>query len=460
MTKKSHQVLSFTLFLFLLSALVLSPSQASLQSRSASPAAVKLLAGQPLTEYRQRRERLMEQTKDGVVLMSGANDDEFGEVGKFRQRNDFMYLTGVAAPGAILALVPQGYGPSNAREILFLPPRNPRMEQWTGPKIGPGEEAQREFGFQLSLPTAEFDSAVKQILEKTKIVYSTVTQGASGRFSREQAFAERISGTGAELKSVRPLIAEMRRIKSPSEIEMLRETVRITGEAHNDVARAVRPGMYEYQLEALIMAAFLRNGAPRAGFPSIVGSGPYSTVLHYNENTRKIADGDLIVVDIGSEYNYYSADITRTYPANGRFTDRQRQIYELVLGAQKAAEAAFKLGQSTMRDLNQVAREFIRSSPLRSKDGRTLDTFFIHGLSHYLGMDVHDVGQAGKPLVPGAVFTIEPGIYLPDENLGVRIEDDYVVTESGLVKISRDIPSAADQIEKLMARKTSSARSN
>lgn len=439
------------------SGLLLWESGSSAPLRSA-PEEAQQLAGQPLGDYRARRERLMELAKDGIVVLSGAVEEEFGEVERFRQRNYFLYLTGVDVPRALLILAAmESNGP---REILFLPPRNPARERWTGPKIGPGEVAERTFRVQRALSTGEFEAELKRLAEKTRILYTVVPRGPSARFRWEQEFIERLRQIvpDADIRDVTPLIDEMRRVKSPAEIAVLKEAVRITGEAHADVMAALRPGLYEYHLEALVMAAFLRNGAMRAGFPSIIGSGPNSTILHYMENSRQIGENELVVVDIGAEYKYYTADITRTLPSSGRFTERQRQIYELVLGAQKAAEAAFRVGRTTIRDLHRAAIEFMRASPLRSSDGQTLDRYFIHGLGHYLGMDVHDVGDYSKPLTPGVVFTIEPGIYLPAENLGVRIEDDYLVTETGLVKLSAHIPSSPDEIEKLVGRNKPIAR--
>ncbi len=174
--------------------------------------------------------------------------------------------------------------------------------------------------------------------------------------------------------------------------------------------------------------------------------------MHYEKNRKKIDSGDLIVVDIGAEYNYYAADITRTYPSNGRFSSRQREIYQLVLDAQTTAVKAFKLGQSTMHDLDAVARQTMRQSPLKDLKGNSLEQHFPHGLGHFVGMYVHDVGDYSRPLPVGAIITIEPGIYLPDENIGVRIEDDYLVTKTGLVKLSENIPSNPAEIEKLMAK--------
>jgi Xaa-Pro aminopeptidase len=247
----------------------------------------------------------------------------------------------------------------------------------------------------------------------------------------------------------------MRRIKSPSEIALLQKAIDITGEAQRDIALNLKPGMYEYEVQALLEAAFTRNGSERPGFPSIVGSGLYSTILHYSENHKKIDAGDLVVCDIGAEYSLYTADITRTYPASGKFTPRQREIYQLVLDTQAAAAAHWKPGMTNL-DLHVFAVEYLRKSPLRAKDtdGREygMDHFFIHGLGHALGMDVHDVADGVHQLQPGEVFTIEPGVYIQTEKLGVRIEDDYLVMPDGtLSKMSSKIPSAPDEIERIMS---------
>lgn len=219
--------------------------------------------------------------------------------------------------------------------------------------------------------------------------------------------------------------------------------------------KAIRPEIHEYQLEGKLIGAFLNGGALRPGFASIVGSGPNATIPHYFANDRKIEDGDMVVVDIGAEYKMYTADITRTYPANGKFTPRQREIYQLVLDAQTAAFEHTKLGKTTMAELTEFVRDYFRKSPLRAKDtdGKeyTMEHFFIHGLGHYLGMDVHDVGDYAKPMQVGEVFTIEPGLYIRPENIGVRIEDDYLMTETGPVKMSKNIVSDIDGIEKKIA---------
>jgi Xaa-Pro aminopeptidase len=423
------------------------------------------LAGQPRSEYRARRQKLMEQIKDGVVVLIGAREDEFGEVGRFRQKNDFMYLTGVQTPGAFLMLIPAGLMPDrSAREVVFIPPRNRFQERWTGPQVGPGPEAEQKFGMQEVADASKFNDRLREVLSSPAFkpdagggkpaakIYTIIPGGSTAEIERETRFVEtlRQAAPGVQVVSVSPYVAELRKVKSASEIALLQRAIDVTGEAQRDAARTIKPGAYEYEAQAALEAAFTRNGAERAGFPSIVGSGIYSTVLHYNENRKKIEAGDLVVVDIGAEYSYYTADVTRTYPASGKFTPRQREIYQLVLDAQRAAEKAFKPGRSTMMELNRVAIETIKASPLRDKQGGTLEKYFIHGLGHWLGMDVHDVGNYSNMPV-GSVFTIEPGIYIPEEQLGVRIEDDYLVTETGLVKMSRKIPSEPDEIERLMS---------
>lgn len=423
-----------------------------------------LLASQPKSEYRARRQRLMEQIKDGIVVLVGAREEDLGEVGRFRQKNDIMYLTGVETPAAYFMLIPPGLLPDKAaREVVFVPARNPRREQWTGIQVGPGDEGQQKFGIQEAASSSDFYKRLFEILNSPPFkpqgpaarakLYTIVSGGPNATTLRENLFVERIRREAPHvlIEDVSSQIGELRKVKSAAEISLLQKAIDITGEAQRDVAATVKPGAYEYEVQAVLEYAFARNGAERPGFPSIVGSGFYSTILHYNENRKRIEAGDLVVVDIGAEYSYYTADITRTYPASGKFTPRQREIYQLVLDAQRAAEKAFKSGETTISHLTQAARKVMRDSPLRDKHGNTLDRYFIHGLGHWLGMDVHDVGDYATPPPVNSVFTIEPGIYIPEEKLGVRIEDDYLVTDKGLVKMSGRIPSDPDEIERLMS---------
>ena len=417
------------------------------------------LANQPKTEYRARRQKLLEQVKDGVIVLIGAREEDLGEVGRFRQKNDFMYLSGVETPAAYLMLVPANLAPNKtAQEVVFIPARNPSHERWNGVQMGPGQEAEQWFGAQEVAASDTFWSRLRETVSSPAFksgqakLYTTVPAGGTAKLTRENEFIETVRRDfpHVEVANVSHLIWEMRKVKTAAEIELLQKAIDITSEAHRDVARAIKPGVYEYQVQAALEYAFMRNGAERSGFPSIVGSGINSTILHYNTNRKRIEAGDLIVVDIGAEYSYYTADLTRTYPAAGKFTARQREVYQLVLDAQRAAERAFKPGESTVHSLYQVAADVMRASKLRDKQGRTLERYFIHGLSHWLGMDVHDVGEYRK-IPAGAVLTIEPGIYIPEENFGVRIEDDYLATDKGLVKMSAKLPSDPDEIERMMA---------
>jgi Xaa-Pro aminopeptidase len=419
------------------------------------------LANIPKSEYRTRRQKLLDQIKDGVVVMTGAREEDLGEIGRFRQHNDFMYITGVQTPDAYLIFVPPGVIPGKPqRETAFIPPRNIMREKWTGVQLGPGADAERLFGLEEVAPSTAFKDRLSELLTKPPVegnrlprIYTVIPTGPGSDVSRESRFVEMLRQTYPknEIVDVSRIIAEMRKVKSPSEIELLQKAVDISVEGHRELFRTIKPGAYEYEAQAALEAVWMRLGSERPGYTSIIGSGINGTILHYNENRKRIDAGELVVVDAAAEYSYYTADITRTFPASGKFTPRQREIYQLVLDAQRAAEKAFVPGKSTLSDLQRAAREVMTSSRLRDQHGNTLERYFIHGLVHWIGMDVHDVGNYGV-LPAGSVFTIEPGIYLPEEGFGVRIEDNYLVTEKGLVKMSSKLASEPDEIERMMAR--------
>ncbi len=446
--------------------------------------APKLLLDQPAADYKERRRALMDRVREaeslGNVLgvqpaggdgaqtrrPAGAVIVLVGEVeepedARYRQSNNFAYLTGVEASHAAIILRPE-----DRTETLYLPPRDRGMENWTGPKLGPGKEAQEATGFDHVESTATFlgdlfaaigDPGVRRPMGHPATVYlmSPIPRSSDGGPSAALARLIKEGATQARLKDLAPILGERRKVKSTSEIALLRKAVAITADAHEASARLIAPGVPEYRVEGAILGAFVSGGGMRAGFASIVGSGPNSTVLHYNTNRRTMQAGELVVVDIGGEYAYYTADITRTYPVGGKFTPRQREVYQLVLDCQSTAAADFKVGVTTLGSQNRFARDFFRKSPLRAKDSndveRSMDAFFTHSLGHYLGMDVHDVGNSAKPLGPGEVITIEPGLYIPSEGFGVRIEDDYLVTKDGLDKLSGAIPSSPDEVERRMA---------
>ena len=445
-----------------------------LASLGDEPKAGPLLIEQPRADYVARRRELMKTLKasdtnrnqpgETIVLLRGEDDQgkEDFEEGRFRQHNNFAYLTGVEAPGAWLLLTP-----SQDRATLYLPPRAgySRMNG-ENTKPGSGSETAEALGFDAVEPTSKLLGDLFTMLADPmrrgsgggSSVIFTLTPNPTATDTRPASTFVKFLKEGApntSFRDIAPMLGEMRKIKTLTEIAILQKAIDITGDAQEEVMKAIRPEIFEYQLEGKLFGAFLNGGALRAGFASIVGSGPNATIPHYFANDRKIEDGDMVVVDIGAEYKMYTADITRTYPANGKFSPRQREIYQLVLDAQTAAFEHTKLNKTTMGELNGFVREYLRKSPLRAKDtdGKeyTMDHFFIHGLGHYLGMDVHDVGDYAKPMQVGEVFTIEPGLYIRPENIGVRIEDDYLMTETGPIKMSKNITSDVDEIEKKIA---------
>jgi len=461
--------LIFTLLaLFLLGTLLPFSSSAAGDSHFYDEPGVRLL-NQPVGDYRARRQRLLNQIKDGIVVVLGNVEEDMGIEMRYRQNNWFAYLAGVRTPASAVMLIPPGL-PSlnNAREIIFVPPRDLRMERWTGVQLGPGPETARVFGAEQVLANTDLWPRLKEAAslaafrnaegQSSMKLYTIAPREARSGRVREYEFVQqaRRELPGVQVASVADILGDMRQIKSASEISLLQKAIDITAEAHRDIMLNLKPGMYEYEVQAILEAAFTRNGSERPGFPSIVGSGLYSTILHYSDNHKKIDPGDLVVCDIGAEYSLYTADVTRTYPASGKFTPRQRAIYQLVLDTQAAVVAQWKPGM-TNSDLHVIAVDYLRKSPLRAKDtdGREygMDHFFIHGLGHALGMDVHDVADGVHKLQPGEVFTIEPGVYIQTEKLGVRIEDDYLVMpDYTLKKLSGRIPSAPDEIERMMTR--------
>ena len=366
---------------------------------------------EPLAEYKERRERLEQRIKGNVLVLRAAPEEELVE---YQQERNFYYLTGFDEPNAILLLDAASTPPE---DFLFLPERKPLEERWTGTKLGPGPEAETATGFSKVLPVSEFDATLKKASERAKSVYG--------------------------VKEVVNDIAHLRQTKSPTEVALLEKAVRITLKAQEAAARTIAPGVMEYEVEAALEYEFRRNGAERPGFPSIVGSGPFSTILHYDKNTRRMESGDVVVVDIGAEWGGYSADVTRTYPVSGKFSPRQREIYQIVLDAQKAAMAKIKPGV-TFRDIHQASSSYIRS--------KGYEKYFIHGTSHHIGLEVHDAGSTERPLEPNMVITVEPGIYIGEEQLGIRIEDDVVVTPTGYRMLST-FPKEIDEIEALVQKR-------
>jgi Xaa-Pro aminopeptidase len=330
---------------------------------------------------------------------------------------------------------------------LFLPARNPFVARWMGVQLGPGEEAERLTGIDR-VALLHRDTLEQEVRRATTggggPLYTVMKPAARNDDPIRQWLMQ-----GRDVRNIVPIMDSLRVVKDAASLVALRRAVRITTEGIVAGMQATRPGMHEYQLEAVIEYTFRRLGADRLGFPSIVGSGPNSVILHYDLNRRQMQAGDLVVVDVGAEYAQHTADVTRTFPVSGTFTDRQRAIYALVLATQEAVIDAVRPGV-TVGELNGIARAYMHDHSGDRCGDRDCSQYLVHGVSHWLGMRVHDVGDYGMPLEPGVVLTIEPGIYLPDENLGVRIEDDVLVTETGAEVLSAGAPRTVADIERLM----------
>ncbi len=396
-----------------------------------------------------RRRALLARIGRGVVLVPAAHERElerdYVQDNDFRQNNTFFYFTELEAQDAWLLLVAGG---GAAETLLFLPPRDALQERWTGLRLGPDSAAVRLTGIPRVLPTDSLDAVLSAALFRARgPLYVPLDQT-----TREEPRLRDLLFSGRDVRNLRPGADSLRLVKDADEIARMRKAVDISVLGHIAAMQAARPGAWEYEIEAALEAAFRRNGADRVGYPSIVGSGPNSTTLHYDVNRRQTRDGDLVVVDAGAEWGQHTADVTRTFPVNGKFTPRQKAIYDLVLATQQAAFDSTRPG-TTIGQLNRIARDYMRAHSGTLCGAELCDTYFIHGLSHWLGMDVHDVGDYSTPLKPGMIFTIEPGIYLSREALGVRIEDDVLVTATGGEWLSAKAPRTTAEIERLMGRR-------
>ncbi len=408
--------------------------------------------------YRARRRRLQERLGEGdVAVLLGASDARgYGDVGTFRQEPNFFYLTGVELPGAVLTL-------EREAETLYLPARKPALEAWLGPKFGPGEEAAQALGFAAVLERdaheivvdarrrpqpAWADRVASRLAQGGALWLALPSPAASGDLTAEQrlAAAWRDRLPSFRLCDLSPLLTELRLRKEPGELALLRKAVAATVAAMEAAARAVRPGVSEGRVEGEAFAALRAAGAEGWSFPPIVGSGRAGCVLHYDANRGTLADGELVVVDIGARWGYYCGDLTRTFPVSGQFSERQRALYGAVLAAYDAAVATLRPGV-TLGEVRQAAFAALGASGLCGDGGAPLCQFFIHGIGHFLGLEAHDVGGETPPLEPGMVVTIEPGIYLPEEGVGIRIEDDWLVTEGGAECLSAGLPREAQAVE-------------
>ncbi|MEE6801394.1 Xaa-Pro aminopeptidase [Escherichia coli O8:H10] len=430
------------------------------------------------SEFLRRRQALLAQMAPASAALifsapeaTRSADSEY----PYRQNSDFWYFTGFNEPEAVLVLIKSD--DTHNHSVLFNRLRDKTAEIWFGRRLGQ-EAAPEKLGVDRALAFSEIDEQLYQLLNGLDVVYHA--QG-------EYPYADAILFTAldklrkgsrqnltapASMTDWRPIVHEMRLFKSPEEIDVLRRAGEISALAHPRAMQVCRPGMFEYQLEGEILHEFNRHGARFASYNTIVGGGENGCILHYTENESELRDGELVLIDAGCEYRGYAGDITRTFPINGKFTPAQREIYDIVLASLDAALTLFRPGTSIQDVTSDVVRIMItglvKLDILKGDVDQLLAdnahrAFFMHGLSHWLGLDVHDVGVYGpdrsRTLEPGMVLTVEPGLYIaPDADvppqyrgIGIRIEDDILITENGNENLTASVVKRADEIEALMA---------
>lgn len=492
-------------FLILFAVILTASPIRSLADAAASPAILKAPPSPKFsdterqTELAKRRAAVAAAMADNsmMILFSAeprlyTNDVDY----VYRQENNLYYLTGLKQDGATLVITKNG---GNIAETLFLPKRIPVREAWEG-KMYSREEAMKVSGLKTLVDASERDAFFKALKAKETFSAkdgSAAIAGTAGtiylllpdspqdrdgarEYRVENEFSKELAGVKVE--NAQPMFAELRHIKSPYELKMLQHAIDITTEAQMRSMAMVGRAEWEYQVHAEVEYTFRRRNADFWGYPSIVGCGSNATTLHYVESQSPVVKGQLLLMDVGAEYEHYTADVTRTYPVNGKFTKEQAEIYQIVFDAQEAVAKATKPGVS-FAQLSQIARDTINDGLFKlglvtDKNSRQVSYWFIHGLGHWLGMNVHDVGRYGAPLKAGMVFTNEPGIYiredaldnLPDtpenkaykekvrpifekyKNIGVRIEDDMLVTETGVEWMTGKLPRSIADIESFMAK--------
>ena len=422
------------------------------------------LEKQPAEVYHARRVALAAKLQGGIAVLFALPESEL-DFTPYRQDSDFYYLTGWTEPGAALLIVADSSqlpAASAYKEVLYLPTRDLQMEKYTGPKMNaatPG--ATKVAGVEAVAPMTELPAEVNRLING-----SGMQRPLAKNIWLQPDFADAralLSFTAISLgmspapepHDVTALTAELRLVKDAGEVALIRKATAASIQAQLAMMRYAKPGRNERAIAGQMTAVWMENGCERPSYAPIVGTGTDSTILHYSANDRTIEDGDILLVDAACEYSMYAADITRTVPANGRFTQRQRDIYNIVLGAQRAAIEAFVAGKSTLNDrdrhdpnsLDTVAYNYINTHG-KALDGGPLGKYWLHGLGHMMGIDVHDPAKYPALLKPGMVFTIEPGIYIPEEKLGVRIECDFLVGADGkMIDLDAELPHTADEVE-------------
>lgn len=397
----------------------------------------------PVELLKARRAAFLATMPTGVAVINSSRirsiEGEYPQDSDYREANDFFYLTGVESPGGMLVMVQPDSGKAPGTAMLFLAPPPARPDRVS---------AARTAADSLGAAISGFD----RLHPRLPMPRGRPLAGAPAPVDPMDAVVDSIAKANnlTRLSNYRRTIGPLRAVKDADELRRLRLASDISAEAHREAMRQTRPGMQEYEVEAIVEYTFRRRGAERVGYPSIVGSGFNSTLLHYDLSRGPAKDGDVLLIDAAAEFGYYTADLTRTFPVNGKFTPRQAAIYNLVLGAQQAAIDALKPG-ITMAELDQISRKYMDTNSGTLCGDKPCTRYFIHGLGHMVGLDVHDINPYFTQLRPGMTLTIEPGIYIPEERLGVRIEDVRLVTEQGGENLTKAAPRTVADIEKLMA---------
>jgi Xaa-Pro aminopeptidase len=464
-------------------------------------------AGPLQDDMKARRARLLERLgPEAMAIFWSAPSRVFStDVNyEYRQESNLLYLTGINQPETILVLMP---GNETRREILFVREADPRREHWNGHSLTPAEAAAQS-GIQAVLTASQFEPFIAGLFSRRPpaggspteydrfgqaltdgraklVVLNEPVTNLSEPVGAVAQFTNRLRDrfAGFTVHDAASAITELRQIKTAYEQDVLRRSVQISSDAHRAGMRAAAPGKFEYEVEAEIEAVYLRNGAMSGGYPSIVGSGPNATILHYQESRRRMEPGDLLLVDAAGNYQGLTGDITRTYPVSGTYSREQRDIYDIVFAAQQAGEKAARVGAAP-RDIQAACDEVLRAGLVRlglvtDATGTQFKIWSTHGVSHGIGMDVHDPWGRG-PLAPGMAFTIEPGIYIREvaldelprsaanaafvdrvralvqkyKNIGVRIEDSYLLTAAGLERLSTGVPRTIEEVETFMKQKS------
>ncbi len=431
---------------------------------------------------KQRRKELMAQMEpNSIALLASArpclrnNDAEY----LYRQNSDFYYLTGFSEEQALLALIP---GRKQGESVLFCQQKDRQKELWTGILKGP-EAACTELELDDAFPVSDIDDILPGLIEGRNRVYYSM--GSDDQFDSQVMDWVKVIRNKARMGAHPPgeflvldhLLHELRLFKSPHEIKLMEKAAKISAEGHKRAMACCKPGIKEYEMEAELLFAFTRNGSRAPAYTSIVAAGENACILHYDRNDAEVKAGDLVLIDAGCEYEYYASDITRTFPANGKFSPEQKAIYEVVLKAQLAAIEALAPGVSWDEphkiSVKTITRGLVKLGLLKGRLSQLIKEeayrdFYMHRVGHWIGMDVHDVGDykidnSWRLLEPGMVTTIEPGIYISPDNkkvekrwrgIGIRIEDDVLVTRQGNKILSKGIPKTIEEIESFMAKTT------